>query len=169
MAHRQIICRLWTVTMKEIHCLAESTAATSTCFSTTLQSTKNRSFFLSASHSITLVSNRRASFNVQDKEDFTERVINSQTPVLIDFHAQWVLQGGMIVDHIGKRKYVKWAGIFDTAQCTSRGILLLPFRHFSSTVYPSVGFVFIASLFQTIITPEHRHISVWFVVSSFFS
>ncbi|TRY65465.1 hypothetical protein DNTS_030058 [Danionella cerebrum] len=32
---------------------------------------------------------RNVSFNIQDHEDFTERVINSQLPVLIDFHAQW--------------------------------------------------------------------------------
>lgn len=34
-------------------------------------------------------SRRSASFNVQDHDDFTDRVINSQLPVLVDFHAQW--------------------------------------------------------------------------------
>lgn len=29
------------------------------------------------------------SFNVQDGDDFTERVINSDLPVLVDFHAHW--------------------------------------------------------------------------------
>lgn len=99
MAHRLLIRRLWNFTVKDFHCLSASTA-TSSSFPVMLQSTKNGVFFLSASHPITLMSHRRASFNVQDKEDFTERVINSQLPVLIDFHAQWVLQGAVIVDPI---------------------------------------------------------------------
>ncbi|KAF0296131.1 Thioredoxin, mitochondrial [Amphibalanus amphitrite] len=28
-------------------------------------------------------------FNIQDKEDFKQRVLNSDKPVLIDFHAKW--------------------------------------------------------------------------------
>ncbi|XP_043091167.1 thioredoxin, mitochondrial [Puntigrus tetrazona] len=36
-----------------------------------------------------LSSRRSVSFNVQDHDDFTDRVINSQLPVLVDFHAQW--------------------------------------------------------------------------------
>ncbi|XP_077980034.1 thioredoxin, mitochondrial-like [Glandiceps talaboti] len=31
----------------------------------------------------------RKSFNIQDTEDFTERVINSDTPTIVDFHASW--------------------------------------------------------------------------------
>lgn len=31
----------------------------------------------------------RVTFNVQDGEDFHERVINSETPVIVDFHAEW--------------------------------------------------------------------------------
>ncbi|XP_071549020.1 thioredoxin, mitochondrial-like [Panulirus ornatus] len=31
----------------------------------------------------------RAAFNVQDEEDFTDRVLKSTTPVVVDFHAQW--------------------------------------------------------------------------------
>lgn len=79
MAHRLFIRRLWNVTVKEIHCLAASTATSSY---------KNGIFFISASNSMTRVSHRRSSFNVQDKDDFTERVIKSKLPVLIDFHAQ---------------------------------------------------------------------------------
>ncbi|KAG7154489.1 thioredoxin, mitochondrial-like [Homarus americanus] len=30
-----------------------------------------------------------ALFNVQDEEDFTDRVLKSSTPVVVDFHAQW--------------------------------------------------------------------------------
>ncbi|MPC19527.1 thioredoxin, mitochondrial-like [Portunus trituberculatus] len=31
----------------------------------------------------------RASFTVQDEEDFRNRVLSSSTPVVVDFHAQW--------------------------------------------------------------------------------
>jgi len=31
----------------------------------------------------------RATFNVQDEEDFTERVLKSETPTVVDFHAGW--------------------------------------------------------------------------------
>ncbi|XP_019370842.1 PREDICTED: thioredoxin, mitochondrial isoform X1 [Gavialis gangeticus] len=31
----------------------------------------------------------RSTFNIQDGEDFQDRVINSAKPVVIDFHAQW--------------------------------------------------------------------------------
>ncbi|KAK7080974.1 thioredoxin 2 [Halocaridina rubra] len=30
-----------------------------------------------------------AAFNVQDEDDFTDRVLKSTTPVVVDFHAQW--------------------------------------------------------------------------------
>ena len=30
-------------------------------------------------------------FNIQDGPDFQDRVVNSETPVVVDFHAQWVL------------------------------------------------------------------------------
>ncbi|XP_065269671.1 thioredoxin, mitochondrial isoform X1 [Emys orbicularis] len=31
----------------------------------------------------------RATFNIQDGSDFQDRVVNSQKPVVVDFHAQW--------------------------------------------------------------------------------
>uniref|UniRef100_A0A6I8RIB3 Thioredoxin, mitochondrial n=1 Tax=Xenopus tropicalis TaxID=8364 RepID=A0A6I8RIB3_XENTR len=31
----------------------------------------------------------RVTFNVQDADDFQERVVGSETPVVVDFHAQW--------------------------------------------------------------------------------
>uniref|UniRef100_A0A8D0H6X9 Thioredoxin, mitochondrial n=1 Tax=Sphenodon punctatus TaxID=8508 RepID=A0A8D0H6X9_SPHPU len=31
----------------------------------------------------------RVTFNVQDGDDFQDRVVNSQKPVVVDFHAQW--------------------------------------------------------------------------------
>ncbi|XP_074864590.1 thioredoxin, mitochondrial isoform X2 [Carettochelys insculpta] len=31
----------------------------------------------------------RTTFNVQDESDFQDRVVNSQMPVVVDFHAQW--------------------------------------------------------------------------------
>lgn len=96
MAHRLLVRRILRLTTKDIICLpASSTTTASYCFSTTLQSPTTRVAFLSASRtlprSLPHTSRREVSFNVQDHEDFTERVINSQLPVLIDFHAQWVL------------------------------------------------------------------------------
>ncbi|KAK3869177.1 hypothetical protein Pcinc_025497 [Petrolisthes cinctipes] len=32
---------------------------------------------------------RTAAFHVQDNDDFQDRVLNSDTPVVVDFHAQW--------------------------------------------------------------------------------
>ncbi|XP_006156572.1 thioredoxin, mitochondrial [Tupaia chinensis] len=31
----------------------------------------------------------RTTFNIQDGPDFQDRVVNSETPVVVDFHAQW--------------------------------------------------------------------------------
>lgn len=110
MAHRLLIRRLWNVPVKEIRCLSASTAPTSSTFPVVLQSTKNGISFLSASHPITLMSHRRASFNVQDMDDFKEKVIDSEIPVLIDFHAQWVLERALIVDR--KMKYSRFFKVF---------------------------------------------------------
>ncbi|XP_077415720.1 thioredoxin, mitochondrial [Vanacampus margaritifer] len=94
MAHRLLVRRIWTLSAKEIHYLpASSTAIASTSFSTSLQPSSSRVSFLSPSHalprSLPHTTRRQVTFIVQDNEDFTERVINSQLPVLIDFHAQW--------------------------------------------------------------------------------
>ena len=102
MAHRLLVRRIWTLSAKDIRCLRTSTAATaSSSFSNSLQSTTPRVSFLSPSRtlprSLPHTSRREVSFNVQDHEDFTERVINSELPVLIDFHAQWVPQGDLFL------------------------------------------------------------------------
>ncbi|XP_026205062.1 thioredoxin, mitochondrial [Anabas testudineus] len=94
MAHRLLVRRIWTLSAKDIRCLPASTSTiTTSSFSTSLQSNTSRMSFLSPSRSLPrslpLSSRREVSFNVQDQEDFTERVINSELPVLIDFHAQW--------------------------------------------------------------------------------
>ncbi|KAM9843756.1 thioredoxin, mitochondrial [Aulostomus maculatus] len=95
MAHRLLIRRIWRFSAKDIRCLPSSSATiASSSFSTSLQSAATpRLSFLSPSrtHPRTLphISRRGVSFSVQDHEDFTERVINSELPVLIDFHAQW--------------------------------------------------------------------------------
>ncbi|XP_053299539.1 thioredoxin, mitochondrial [Pleuronectes platessa] len=94
MAHRLLLRRIWTLSSKEIRCLPSSTASVaSSSFSTSLQSNTARVFLLSPSRtaprSLPHTFSRAVSFNVQDHDDFTERVINSELPVLVDFHAQW--------------------------------------------------------------------------------
>ncbi|XP_039980060.1 thioredoxin, mitochondrial [Xiphias gladius] len=94
MAHRLLLRRIWKLSVKDIRCIQASTATiASSSFSTSLQSATTRVSFLSPSrtlpHSLPHTSSRAVSFNVQDHEDFTERVINSELPVLVDFHAQW--------------------------------------------------------------------------------
>ncbi|XP_036594229.1 thioredoxin, mitochondrial-like [Trichosurus vulpecula] len=42
---------------------------------------------LARAFSTTKISN--VTFNVQDGPDFQDRVVNSETPVVVDFHAQW--------------------------------------------------------------------------------
>uniref|UniRef100_A0AAX7V6F1 Thioredoxin, mitochondrial n=1 Tax=Astatotilapia calliptera TaxID=8154 RepID=A0AAX7V6F1_ASTCA len=91
---RLVLRRLWTLSVNDIRCLPTSTASVaSSCYSTSLQSSTTRVSFLSPSRSLPRAlphtSRREVSFNVQDSEDFTERVINSELPVLVDFHAQW--------------------------------------------------------------------------------
>ncbi|KAM3835962.1 thioredoxin, mitochondrial [Diretmus argenteus] len=89
MAHRLLVRRLCTLSVKDIRCLPTSTTTTSSSFSTSLQSATPRLSFLAPSRTLPRTSWRTVSFNVQDHEDFTERVVNSELPVLVDFHAQW--------------------------------------------------------------------------------
>ncbi|KAF3846837.1 hypothetical protein F7725_003915 [Dissostichus mawsoni] len=69
-----------------------SSVSSSSSFSTSLQSSRVPVLSRSRSlpRSLALASLRRAvSFNVQDHDDFDVRVIKSELPVLVDFHAQW--------------------------------------------------------------------------------
>ncbi|XP_029946452.1 thioredoxin, mitochondrial [Salarias fasciatus] len=90
MAHRLLVRRICSLSAKDICRLRSPAAAVaSSSFSTSLQSSTARVSFLSPPRSLPHASRREVSFNVQDNEDFTERVINSELPVLVDFHAQW--------------------------------------------------------------------------------
>lgn len=86
MAHRLLARRVWSLSLKELRCPASS-------FSTSVRSSTVPLSFLSPSRTLPRAlphtPRREVSFNVQDHEDFTERVINNELPVLIDFHAQW--------------------------------------------------------------------------------
>ncbi|MEQ2304122.1 hypothetical protein AMECASPLE_023744, partial [Ameca splendens] len=89
MAHRFLVRRIWTLSVKDARCLPSSTVA-SASFSTSLHPVLSRVSFLGPSRSLAVshTPHRAVSFSVQDNEDFTERVINSDLPVLVDFHAQ---------------------------------------------------------------------------------
>ncbi|XP_020793085.1 thioredoxin, mitochondrial [Boleophthalmus pectinirostris] len=94
MAQRLLFRRIWTAATKELRQNSGLSASiASSSFSTSLQPSSNRGPFLTSSRSLPrslpLAFHRLVSFNVQDQEDFTERVINSELPVLVDFHAQW--------------------------------------------------------------------------------
>ncbi|KAK1877840.1 Thioredoxin mitochondrial [Dissostichus eleginoides] len=89
MAHRLLVRRFWTLSSKDLRCLPVSSSSS---FSTSLQSSRVPVLSRSRSlpRSLALASLRRAvSFNVQDHDDFDVRVIKSELPVLVDFHAQW--------------------------------------------------------------------------------
>uniref|UniRef100_A0A8C6UNV2 Thioredoxin, mitochondrial n=1 Tax=Neogobius melanostomus TaxID=47308 RepID=A0A8C6UNV2_9GOBI len=94
MAQRLLFRRVWTVATKELRQSPAPTAAVaSSSFCTSFQPSLNRGSFLTPSRtlarSLHLTPHSLVSFNVQDHDDFTDRVINSKLPVLVDFHAQW--------------------------------------------------------------------------------
>ncbi|XP_074648235.1 thioredoxin, mitochondrial-like [Tubulanus polymorphus] len=43
----------------------------------------------SAAYLCNSIYSRNISFNVQDSDDFQDRVLDSKTPVIVDFHATW--------------------------------------------------------------------------------
>ncbi|XP_040841361.1 thioredoxin, mitochondrial isoform X2 [Ochotona curzoniae] len=49
------------------------------------------SYTVTPSHTRALHTSRvcATTFNIQDGSDFQDRVVNSETPVVVDFHAQW--------------------------------------------------------------------------------
>ncbi|XP_072530643.1 thioredoxin, mitochondrial [Salminus brasiliensis] len=88
MATRLIARRIWSASVKDFRRLPAAVSSSSS-YSSSLSPSPRPQSLLSRSRSLPLVSCRSVSFNVQDNEDFTERVINSDLPVVIDFHAQW--------------------------------------------------------------------------------
>lgn len=89
MAHRLLVRRIWTLSVKDVRC---PRAPSSALYSTSLCSSASPQTLLSPRRSLPralpVTARREVSFNVQDQEDFTERVINSELPVVVDFHAQ---------------------------------------------------------------------------------
>ncbi|KAB5517680.1 hypothetical protein PHYPO_G00170020 [Pangasianodon hypophthalmus] len=90
MAARLLVRRIWAVSVKDFRRLpAAASLSSSSRSSSSLNTSVHKRSFLSPSRSLPLSSHRCISFNVQDQDDFTERVINSDLPVIVDFHAQW--------------------------------------------------------------------------------
>lgn len=91
MATRLLVRRIWSASAKDIHRLPAAALLSSSLSSrSSLNTSVHTQSFLSPPRSLSLTSHRCISFNVQDNDDFTERVINSDLPVLVDFHAQCV-------------------------------------------------------------------------------
>ncbi|KAF5906001.1 thioredoxin, mitochondrial [Clarias magur] len=91
MATRLLTRRVWNVAVKDFRRLPGPTATSlsSSSRSSSLNTSAHRQSLLSPSRPLFLSSHRCVSFNVQDQDDFTKRVINSDLPVLVDFYAQW--------------------------------------------------------------------------------
>ncbi|XP_051988974.1 thioredoxin, mitochondrial [Xyrauchen texanus] len=85
MASRLLMRRVCCVLVRDL-CRHPVSVTCSSSYSSLTASAAAQPFL---SRTLPRISCRSVSFNVQDHDDFTERVINSQLPVLIDFHAQW--------------------------------------------------------------------------------
>ncbi|XP_063048463.1 thioredoxin, mitochondrial [Engraulis encrasicolus] len=92
MAHRLLVRRVWTVSVRDV-VRCPRAPSTTALYSTSVCASARTHPLLSSRRSLPralpVTSRREVSFNVQDQEDFTERVINSELPVVIDFHAHW--------------------------------------------------------------------------------
>lgn len=89
MAHRLLVRRIWTASVRDVRCpRAPSSALYSTLLCSSASPQTLLSPWRSLPHALPVTARREVSFNVQDQEDFTERVINSELPVVVDFHAQ---------------------------------------------------------------------------------
>ncbi|XP_076866302.1 thioredoxin, mitochondrial [Brachyhypopomus gauderio] len=95
MAARLFMRRIWAVSVKDFRCLPGSGLGSSSYSSSSspLNRSRGPQSFLgpagSAGRSLLQRPWRGVSFNVQDQHDFNERVVKSELPVLVDFHAQW--------------------------------------------------------------------------------
>ncbi|MBN3274853.1 THIOM protein, partial [Polyodon spathula] len=71
MAQRTLLRRIWTLSLGGLSSPAVPRSS------------------LPVPRSLSLSAAQRVSFSVQDPADFSERVLKSVQPVLVDFHAQW--------------------------------------------------------------------------------
>ncbi|XP_055519038.1 thioredoxin, mitochondrial [Leucoraja erinacea] len=94
MAHRHLLRRLLSVTLRQATwplrspSSAHLPALTSLCWHGTEPPFHNRASLATARRFCTKPS-CDVSFNVQSPADFTDRVINSAKPVVVNFHASW--------------------------------------------------------------------------------
>ncbi|KAA0706299.1 Thioredoxin, mitochondrial [Triplophysa tibetana] len=88
MASRLLMRRVCSLSVRDF-CRRPVTVSSSSSYSSSLTSSPAVQAFVTRSLLRPLFHTRSVSFNVQDQEDFTDRVVNSELPVLVDFHAQW--------------------------------------------------------------------------------